>query len=372
MRRTTITAWITAALTALGGVALAEPPAPAPGDEAEPVGPHTEQPPAPAQHLLFFDFDSARLDVPARQELELVIRWLRPNPERRLVIEGHTDEVGSERDNHELGLERARSARDYLVSRGVRPEQVTVRSEGETEPRSTDPAGNRRAELETPDGRVVAILGFRERAQIGTAGPGSASGMRTVSRVEQVSTTETTVDVEGPPLLGVMVGGGVFEFADAETRVFAETGGAWNVRFLILPRSVLSAELAYVGSAQEIDALGLDDGTALVGTGIEAGLRLNAVGNGDINSYVYLGIGYTHYSLEGADFNTSNVDDSDGVLQVPFGVGLILPITQTVVLDIRGLYRAAFGEELIATSDPDADKNDLDSWSAVAQVGWLF
>lgn len=347
MTRTTIAAWITAALTGLGGVALAEPPAPAQDDEAEfaeLAEPDTELPPPPAQHVLFFDADSTRLDVPARQELELVIRWLRQTPERRVVIEEHGSQAAPE---------RTRSARDYLISRGVRSEQVIAGSG-----------------TEQKDGRVIAILSFRERAPVATGGP--ASGTRTVSRVEQISTTETTVDVEGPPLLGVMVGGGVFEFADAETRVFAETGGAWNARFLILPRSILSAELAYIGSAQEIDALGLDDGTALVGTGIEAGLRLNAVGNGDINSYVYAGVGYTHFSLEGADFNTSNVDDSDGVLQVPFGVGLSLPVTQAVVLDIRGLYRAAFGEELIATSDPDAEENDLDNWSAMAQVGWLF
>jgi outer membrane protein OmpA-like peptidoglycan-associated protein len=372
--RTTTTAWITAALLGLGSAALAEPlPRDQPGDDdAEPAEAVTTEVQPPAQHVLYFDFDSARLDVPARQELEVAIRWLREAPERRLVIEGHTDEVGSARYNQRLGLERARSARDYLVSRGVRPEQVTVRSGGEAEPISDDPAANRRAELETPDGQVVAMLSFRERERPVSAGPGPNRGTRTVSRVEQISTSETVVEVEGPPRLGIMIGGGVFEFADAETRVFAETGGAWTVRILILPRSVLSAEIAYVGSAQEIDALGLDSGAALVGTGVEAGLRLNAVGSGDINSYVFGGVGYTRFSLENADFNTSNVQDSDGVLIVPFGVGLSLPVTETVALDIRGLYRAAFGEELIPIEDPDGDENDLDSWSAVAQVAWLF
>ena len=55
-----------------------------------------------------------------------------PNTEIRIV--GHTDSTGSEAVNNPLSVNRAASARDYLVSRGVDARHIQIDGRGEREP----------------------------------------------------------------------------------------------------------------------------------------------------------------------------------------------------------------------------------------------
>jgi outer membrane protein OmpA-like peptidoglycan-associated protein len=52
----------------------------------------------------------------------------------KIVVEAHTDNVGSNAGNIMLGLDRARAVRDYLVSQGVAPERIRIASSGEDAP----------------------------------------------------------------------------------------------------------------------------------------------------------------------------------------------------------------------------------------------
>jgi outer membrane protein OmpA-like peptidoglycan-associated protein len=70
----------------------------------------------------------------------------------RIIVEGHTDSVGSAEMNQALSLRRAESVRDELVSQGVPAERVTVQGFGPTRPVADNdtPAGranNRRVEI---------------------------------------------------------------------------------------------------------------------------------------------------------------------------------------------------------------------------------
>ena len=49
-------------------------------------------------------------------------------------IVGHTDNTGSDAINHPLSVNRAQSARDYLVSRGVASSRITIDGRGASEP----------------------------------------------------------------------------------------------------------------------------------------------------------------------------------------------------------------------------------------------
>lgn len=63
--------------------------------------------------------------------------YLQLNPERQLVIIGHTDNVGSDKFNDGLGLRRAKSAGKYFQALGVTSE-ITTRSEGKRKPVATN------------------------------------------------------------------------------------------------------------------------------------------------------------------------------------------------------------------------------------------
>lgn len=67
-----------------------------------------------------FAFDSADILPAARPQLDAIAEGIRMLPsERAVVIEGHTDVVGSDTYNQRLSQRRAVAVRSYLVSQGI-------------------------------------------------------------------------------------------------------------------------------------------------------------------------------------------------------------------------------------------------------------
>lgn len=132
--------------------------------EPEPVAPAEPQPEIKAVEKespavpfvlqnIYFDFDKYDLTSQALQTLADNARVLKAYPEARIVIEGHCDERGTVEYNLALGDKRAKAAKDYLVSLGVDPAQISTISYGKeqpVDPRHTEEAWaqNRRAEFE--------------------------------------------------------------------------------------------------------------------------------------------------------------------------------------------------------------------------------
>lgn len=74
---------------------------------------------------IFFDFDKWNIRTDAQYELENIVDVMRKHPQMVIKIESHTDSRGSDRYNLKLSDQRAKSTRDYLLSRGVAPERIT-------------------------------------------------------------------------------------------------------------------------------------------------------------------------------------------------------------------------------------------------------
>ena len=82
-----------------------------------------------------FAFNSATLEPEARAILRQQAYFIRNFPEARFSVYGHTDLVGSQSYNQQLGLRRARAVVDFLVSQGVhRGRLAALVSLGETQP----------------------------------------------------------------------------------------------------------------------------------------------------------------------------------------------------------------------------------------------
>ncbi|MCO6431707.1 MAG: peptidoglycan-associated lipoprotein Pal [Deltaproteobacteria bacterium] len=90
-----------------------------------------------------FAFDSYQLDSVARSLLQKNAEWLKANPSRRVQVEGHADERGTNEYNMVLGANRARSAQDYLRSLGIESGRMSTVSYGEELP--LDPRHNEEA-----------------------------------------------------------------------------------------------------------------------------------------------------------------------------------------------------------------------------------
>jgi peptidoglycan-associated lipoprotein len=132
--------------------------------EPEPVAPAEPQPETKAVveespavpfvlQNVYFDFDKYDLTSEALQMLAENARVLKAYPDARIVIEGHCDERGTVEYNLALGDKRAKAAKDYLVSLGVNPSQISTISYGKEQPIDSGHteeawARNRRAEFE--------------------------------------------------------------------------------------------------------------------------------------------------------------------------------------------------------------------------------
>jgi peptidoglycan-associated lipoprotein len=83
---------------------------------------------------IYFDFDRYEIRPDGARILDANAAWLRVNPSALVLIEGHCDERGTDAYNLALGDRRARSAMNYLVSRGIRAVRITILSYGEERP----------------------------------------------------------------------------------------------------------------------------------------------------------------------------------------------------------------------------------------------
>lgn len=81
-----------------------------------------------------FDFDSYQIRQSEQALLQQNGRWLLDNPGRKVVVEGHCDERGTNEYNMALGDLRARMVRNFLVGMGVPQDQLNTISYGEELP----------------------------------------------------------------------------------------------------------------------------------------------------------------------------------------------------------------------------------------------
>jgi peptidoglycan-associated lipoprotein len=113
------------------------------------------QPGALAQtqaRVVYFDYDSFVVRADSAAVLESNARFLKANPNRRVGLEGHTDELGSREYNIALGQKRAEAVRRALSLLGVNEAQMEPVSFGEERPAAlgqdeSSYAKNRRVEV---------------------------------------------------------------------------------------------------------------------------------------------------------------------------------------------------------------------------------
>ena len=100
------------------------------------------------------NFDTGKADIKPMyfMQLDQIASIMNANPNMRITITGHTDNVGDEAYNQKLSEARAKSVMDYLVKADVDASRLTAIGKGETEPiadnkTTTGKALNRRIEF---------------------------------------------------------------------------------------------------------------------------------------------------------------------------------------------------------------------------------
>lgn len=111
-----------------------------------------KQGPAGVEHIIYFDLDSFAVKAEYQSALEAHARFLRADRNRRVNLEGHTDERGGSEYNLALGQKRAEAVRRALSVLGVPEAQMESVSFGKEKPAAQGSdesayAQNRRAAL---------------------------------------------------------------------------------------------------------------------------------------------------------------------------------------------------------------------------------
>lgn len=83
---------------------------------------------------IFFESNKYDLLPKSIAELEKLKDFLTKNPNVKIEIGGHTDNVGSDKDNLILSQNRAKAVMDYLINDGIDKERLTSKGYGETKP----------------------------------------------------------------------------------------------------------------------------------------------------------------------------------------------------------------------------------------------
>jgi len=110
------------------------------------------EPPQSLARLVYFDYDDFTVKPEFTAMLEGHAQFLRANSQRRVALEGHTDERGGREYNLALGQKRAEAVRRALSILGVADAQMEAVSFGKEKPAQPgdDEAAyrlNRRVEL---------------------------------------------------------------------------------------------------------------------------------------------------------------------------------------------------------------------------------
>jgi outer membrane protein OmpA-like peptidoglycan-associated protein len=95
------------------------------------VGIRSIKPYARLNVRVFFEFNSYELTQGAQEQLDILGKYLAEGSPSRVILEGHTDMVGTEEYNMLLSIQRADNAKDYLVREyGIAPEIIETHGYG--------------------------------------------------------------------------------------------------------------------------------------------------------------------------------------------------------------------------------------------------
>ncbi|MBI5591930.1 MAG: OmpA family protein [Deltaproteobacteria bacterium] len=103
--------------------------------------------------MVHFDFDKQNIKKIYVPVLDQHVAYLNEHPSSPVLVEGHTDYMGSDAYNQKLSERRANAVRDYLIQKGISSSRIQVMGYGEHRPIADNKtaegrAMNRRSGLE--------------------------------------------------------------------------------------------------------------------------------------------------------------------------------------------------------------------------------
>jgi len=105
---------------------------------------------------IYFDQSKTNINPAAAKALDRNGMILKENPNIKVVIEGNTDDAGSEKANQVISEKRALSAKKYLQDKfNIASDRMTVKGNGDKKPIADNKAKEGRAQNRRVEFRVI-------------------------------------------------------------------------------------------------------------------------------------------------------------------------------------------------------------------------
>jgi len=137
---------------------------------------------------------SAKLDLKAGKEiLKEVVAFMHEHPGSQLVLIGFTDNIGSDKQNAKLSLDRANSVKKHLVDAGIPAEQISTKGEGAANPIADNNtregrAKNRRVEIHS-------IIKEEKKVPVGSTPETGLAPVPVVAPVPAIASSPTSQNI---------------------------------------------------------------------------------------------------------------------------------------------------------------------------------
>jgi outer membrane protein OmpA-like peptidoglycan-associated protein len=120
------------------------------------------------QSGLMFKINSAALSDSYKDDLKAAADVFKKYPDTNLLIEGHTDDTGTDAFNMSLSEKRARAVADFLAAQGVDRSRMEIKWYGETQPKYPNDSEENRSKNRRVEIGIYANDEMKSQAKAGT------------------------------------------------------------------------------------------------------------------------------------------------------------------------------------------------------------
>ncbi|CAG5078946.1 OmpA family protein [Parvicella tangerina] len=104
---------------------------------------------------ILYKTNSSELDKASLLVLNGFANWLKENPDVKIEIQGHTDDLGADADNLALSQDRAFTVMEYLSTQGIPASRMKFKGYGETAPKVPNTSDANRAKNRRTDFKIL-------------------------------------------------------------------------------------------------------------------------------------------------------------------------------------------------------------------------
>ncbi|SDS76301.1 WD40-like Beta Propeller Repeat [Mucilaginibacter mallensis] len=105
---------------------------------------------------IFFDTNKFDIKPDSKAELQKLIEFLNQNPNVRIEISGHTDDVGNDQLNQVLSENRAKAVYQYLIASGIKAQRLVYKGYGKTQPLVPNTSEENRSKNRRTEFKIIA------------------------------------------------------------------------------------------------------------------------------------------------------------------------------------------------------------------------